>query len=148
MWVFGSRESGYYLRKFSWTKIVRHRMVAGAASPDDPALTTYWAERRRRSRSPLDTAVRHLLYRQRGRCPLCLGLLLHADREPQSPHEWEQWLTATRTAIRKYAIASLAGPGRADEHAARHLVHAHCRRRLGNGKNPTLLPSREPWGLA
>ncbi|MGW7362479.1 group II intron reverse transcriptase/maturase [Streptomyces sp. NPDC054841] len=148
MWVFGSRESGYYLRKFSWTKIVRHRMVAGAASPDDPALTTYWAERRRRSRSPLDTAVRHLLYRQRGRCPLCLGLLLHADREPQSPHEWEQWLTATRTAIRKYAIASLAGPGRADEHAAHHLVHTHCRRRLGNGKNPALLPSREPWGLA
>jgi RNA-directed DNA polymerase len=35
--VFGSRQTGFYLRKFAWTKIVRHRMVAGRASPDDPA---------------------------------------------------------------------------------------------------------------
>ena len=28
-WVFGSRDSGFYLRKFAWTPIVRHRMVAG-----------------------------------------------------------------------------------------------------------------------
>ena len=44
-WVFGSRETGFYLRKFAWTKIVRHRMVAGRASPDDPALTGYWDRR-------------------------------------------------------------------------------------------------------
>jgi hypothetical protein len=25
-----------------WTKIVRHSLVLGAASPDDPALTDYW----------------------------------------------------------------------------------------------------------
>ena len=42
-WVFGGRETGFYLRKFAWTKIVRHTMVAGRASPDDPALTGYWA---------------------------------------------------------------------------------------------------------
>lgn len=47
-WVFGDRESGYYLTKFSWTRIVRHQMVKGVASIDDPALTDYWAERRRR----------------------------------------------------------------------------------------------------
>jgi RNA-directed DNA polymerase len=35
-WVYGSRQTGFYLRKFAWTKIVRHRMVAGRASPDDP----------------------------------------------------------------------------------------------------------------
>ena len=35
-WVFGSRETGFYLRKFAWTKIVRHRMVAGRASPTIP----------------------------------------------------------------------------------------------------------------
>jgi RNA-directed DNA polymerase len=40
-WVFGSRQTGFYLRKFAWTKIVRHRMVAGRASPDDPAWTGY-----------------------------------------------------------------------------------------------------------
>ncbi|WP_305039712.1 group II intron maturase-specific domain-containing protein, partial [Frankia sp. CiP3] len=28
-WIFGSRDTGFYLRKFAWTPIVRHRMVAG-----------------------------------------------------------------------------------------------------------------------
>ena len=109
-WVLGSRETGFYLRKFAWTKIVRHRMVAGRASPDDPALTGYWQQRRRRDRLPVDPATWHLLRRQRGRCPLCRGLLLHADRQPQSPEEWQQWHTATRKAIRKHAIDQRDGP--------------------------------------
>jgi RNA-directed DNA polymerase len=58
-WVLGSRETGFYLRKFAWTKIVRHRMVAGRASPDDPALTGYWQQRRRRDRLPVDPATWH-----------------------------------------------------------------------------------------
>jgi hypothetical protein len=33
--VFGDRANGTYLPKFSWTEIVRHVMVKGAASPDD-----------------------------------------------------------------------------------------------------------------
>src|SRR6266545_8367516 len=37
-WVFGDRDSGAYLHKFAWTKIIRHQMVPGTASPDDPAL--------------------------------------------------------------------------------------------------------------
>lgn len=28
-WVFGDRDSGAYLLKFAWTKIVRHQMVKG-----------------------------------------------------------------------------------------------------------------------
>jgi RNA-directed DNA polymerase len=52
-WVFGDRPSGFYLRRFAWTRIVRHRVVAGTASPDDPALVDYWARRRRRGRPPL-----------------------------------------------------------------------------------------------
>jgi RNA-directed DNA polymerase len=40
-WVFGDRETGAYLLKFAWTKIVRHTMVKGWASPDDPAVTDY-----------------------------------------------------------------------------------------------------------
>ena len=105
-WVFGSRHTGFYLRKFAWTPIVRHRMVAGTASPDDPSLTDYWAQRRRRSQPPLGTATLRLLRAQHGRCPLCRGLLLHADHEPQTPREWEQWLTATRKAIRKHAVTA------------------------------------------
>ena len=49
-WVFGHRESGGHLVKFSWTSIDRHVMVKGGASPDDPALADYWANRRRRSK--------------------------------------------------------------------------------------------------
>ncbi|MFI0418149.1 group II intron maturase-specific domain-containing protein [Spongiactinospora sp. 9N601] len=147
-WVFGSRETGFYLRKFAWTKIVRHRMVAGRSCPDDPALTGYWTERRRRARAPVDAATWRLLRQQGGRCPLCRGLLLHADREPQSPTEWQQWLTATRTAIRKQAIAAAVELGNPDEHAATGLIHAHCRRRLGDGTNPALPPGLVPTGLA
>ena len=55
-WVFGDRDSGAYLLKFAWTKITRHTLVKGWASPDDPALTSYWAARRRRGRPPLDRA--------------------------------------------------------------------------------------------
>jgi RNA-directed DNA polymerase len=147
-WVFGSRETGFYLRKFAWTKIVRHRMVAGRASPDDPALTGYWDQRRRRTRLPVDPATWHLLRRQHGRCPLCRGLLLHTDHPPQDPGEWQQWHTATRKAIRKHAITSVTGLGTPDERAAHHLIHAHCRRRIDSGTNPALLPGSEPPGLA
>jgi hypothetical protein len=35
-WVFGDRDSGAYLVRFSWTAIERHVPVKGAASPDDP----------------------------------------------------------------------------------------------------------------
>ena len=143
-WVLGSRETGYYLRKFAWTKIVRHRMVAGRASPDDPALTGYWQQRRRRDRLPVDPATWHLLRRQRGRCPLCRGLLLHADRQPQSPEEWQQWHTVTRKAIRKHAIDSVTDLGTPDGRVAYHLIHAHCRRRIGSGTSPALLPGPQP----
>jgi len=88
-WVFGDRDSGAYLLKFSWTKITRHTLVKGWASPDDPALTSYWAARRRRGRPPLDPPRLRLLQQQRGRCPLCGQLLLHADQEPHHPDDWE-----------------------------------------------------------
>ena len=52
-WVFGDRESGAYLTKFAWTKIVRHQMVPGRASVDDPALSEYWAARRSKRKPPL-----------------------------------------------------------------------------------------------
>jgi RNA-directed DNA polymerase len=147
-WVFGSRETGFYLRKFAWTKIVRHTMVAGRASPDDPALTGYWDQRRRRARLPVDPATWHLLRRQRGRCPQCRGLLLDADHPPQDPGEWEQWHTATRKAIRKHAITSVLDLGTPDERAAHHLIHAYCLRRIGKGTSPALLPGPKPPGLA
>lgn len=142
-WVFGDRESGAYLVKFAWTKITRHTLVKGWASPDDPALTGYWAARRRRGTPPLDRARLRLLQRQRGRCPLCGDLLLHADAEPQHPDDWSLWITATSKAIRHHAITIDAGPGTPHERVAFRLIHTHCRRRLpdGTGGAPALLHS-------
>ncbi|MGH3468688.1 MAG: group II intron reverse transcriptase/maturase [Thermocrispum sp.] len=126
-WVFGDRDSGAYLRKHAWTRIVRHQMVPGTASPDDPDLTEYWAERRRRNTPPLDGISLRLLKKQRGRCPRCGGLLLLADHEPQTPREWEQWLGVIRKAARKHAITAEPDQGIPDEVAALQLVHTHCR---------------------
>ena len=145
-WVFGDRDSGRYLVKFSWTPIVRHRLVAGGASPDDPALARYWAARRRRGRPPLGPFLLRLIQSQKGRCPGCDGLLLHADREPQSPEEWEQRLKGLRKAIRRTAVAVPGGPP--DENA-RCLMHTSCakRRNAAHAASPPQLPP-EPSGLA
>ena len=125
-WVFGDRDSGAYLPKFAWTKIVRHAMVAGAASPDDPALADYWAQRRRKQAPPpLSAPVRHLLGVQQGRCTACGGLLLHADHHPHSPQQWAQWVRVTLVAIRKQHIAATTNGGSDD----RRLIHSFCRRR-------------------
>ena len=139
-WVFGDRDSGAYLPKFAWTKIVRHAMVTGTASPDDPALAAYWLQRRRKQPPPpLSAPVRHLLGIQQGRCAACGGMLLHADQHPQSPHEWEQWVRVTLTAVRKQRIAAVTH-GRTDEPC---LIHAFCRHRnqTGGAEGPAILPA-------
>jgi RNA-directed DNA polymerase len=147
-WVFGDRDSGAYLLRFAWTKIVRHQMVRGTSSPDDPALASYWADRRRRGiPRPIDTATLRLLESQRGRCPLCGELLLDADRPPQSPREWEQWLTVTRKAMTHHALT--AEPGAAPDEAKLRLLHARCHRQHAGKRNrPALLPASAPSGLA
>jgi RNA-directed DNA polymerase len=139
-WVFGDRDSGRYLVKFSWTPIVRHRLVAGGASPDDPALAAYWDTRRRRGRPPLGPFFQRLLQSQNGRCPGCGSLLLHADQQPQSPEEWERWLKGLRKAIRRKAVTAPGG-GPPDENA-RCLMHASCvkRRNAARAACPQQLP--------
>ena len=147
-WVFGDRRSGAYLRKFSWTRIVRHQMVKGTSSPDDPALADYWTGRRRKGPSPpMDTTDRRLLTAQNGRCPLCGGFLLDADHEPQNPQQWEQWLTDTRKATAKHRLVAHGMP---DMTSKLRLIHAHCQRRRqpDTGKEPVPLPAIGPSGLA
>jgi RNA-directed DNA polymerase len=139
-WVFGDRNSGAYMHKFAWTNIVRHQMVKGAASPDDPVLAEYWAERRRKAPLPIDKTSRWLLTAQDGQCPLCRDALLPDGDRPQTPREWERWLATTRKTITK---AVNRADDTTDEHEPR-LIHAHCR--VGN--RPALLPARAPKGLA
>jgi RNA-directed DNA polymerase len=126
-WVFGDTASGAYLVKFSWTGIVRHILVKGGASVDDPNLTEYWAARRRRAKPPLDDYMLRLLAKQAGRCPLCGNELLSAE-QPQSPTEWERWWLQI---IRKAIIADyLVVNGRSGSSDGGHtrLIHAACRR--------------------
>ena len=147
-WVFGDRDSGAYLAKFAWTKIVRHTLVKGRSSPDDPALAQYWVDRRRKGPPlPMSRASLHLLFAQRWLCPVCRGLLLHADRPPQSPQEWEQWLAATRKAIAK-SYLTVREDGTPDDTTIR-LIHAQCQRRpIDYGTGTALLPTCEPSRLA
>ena len=147
-WVFGDRagtnERGGvpHLVKFSWTDIVRHQMVKGAASPDDPDLTDYWAKRRRRVKPPLDSYNLRLLTRQDGRCPLCGDHLLTPDQPPQSPREWERWwLSLTRKAI---AVEHLTHQDRHGTPGSKRtrLIHASCR--SGRTTRPRGKPARQP----
>jgi len=138
-WVFGDRNSGAHMQKFAWTRIIRHQLVKGAASPDDPALTDYWTTRRRKAPPPpIGKTNLRLFEQQDRRCPLCGGLLLHADEQPQSPREWEHWLAATRKTIIK---VNTREDGTPDETKPR-LIHADChhRRNATGGDGPTLLP--------
>jgi RNA-directed DNA polymerase len=129
-WVFGDATSGIYLAKPSWTGIVRHTTVKGAASPDDPALAEYWANRRRRLKPPLDSYTLRLLTKQDGRCPLCQGPILSADQPPQSPHEWERWWQhIVRRAINADYLTHHGRPNSPDGDQTR-LVHAACQREL------------------
>jgi RNA-directed DNA polymerase len=100
------------------------------------ASPSYWADRRRRHKPLLDNGTLRLIREQKGRCPLCGDYLLHADREPNSPHEWEQWLTATRKAITKHNLVAHGWKGTTDEF---RLVHVSCyRRATGAHRDPAL----------
>jgi RNA-directed DNA polymerase len=129
-WVFGDRDGGAYLVKFSWTGIERHVPVKGAASPDDPALAAYWAERRKKVKPPLDGGTARLLTRQAGLCPLCGERLLDADQPPQSPAQWERWWQqVTRKTIAASYLVHDRRPGSPDD-ARISLIHASCYREL------------------
>jgi RNA-directed DNA polymerase len=140
-WVFGDRDSGAYLVKFSWTAITRHVPVKGAASPDDPGLAEYWAERRKKLKPPLDRYTLSLLARQAGRCPICGDPLLSADQPPQSPDQWERWwLQVARKAIAASYLTCHGRPGFRDDQI--RLVHASCERALQarQHRNPVRQP--------
>ncbi|MFF2007174.1 group II intron maturase-specific domain-containing protein [Kitasatospora sp. NPDC058201] len=148
-WVFGDRETGAHLRKFSWTKIVRHQMVAGTSSPGDPALTEYWAKRRRKGTPPpLDAFGLRQLTLQDGRCPLCREFLLDADHQAQSPPEWEQWMAVLRRAMTKQYI--VISPEQGKSNVVLRLVHTacHCRRSAEIATGPAPLHASDPSGLA
>src|SRR6202011_1006937 len=96
-WVFGDRQSGAYMHKFAWTRILRHWTVKHGASLDDPTLGDYWAWRRHKALLPINKTTQELTNSQEGRCAICGGAMFPVENRPQTPREWEKWL-ATRNA--------------------------------------------------
>jgi RNA-directed DNA polymerase len=128
-WVFGAPGTNAYVVKFAWTDIVRHIPVKGGASPDDPDLTEYWANRRRKVKPPLDNYTLRLLTRQDARCPLCGDNLLLAEQPPESPEHWERWwLHLARKAISADYMVHHGRLGPQPDKDQTRLVHASCQR--------------------
>jgi RNA-directed DNA polymerase len=96
-WVFGEKHTGRYLLKCKWFKIVRHRLVRGTASPDDPRLRGEWQERRREESRYLRRSDVKLAYAQDGRCPVCgmdlmNGAALHCHhRQAKADGGWDAY---------------------------------------------------------
>jgi len=137
-WVFGDRRSGAFMHRFAWTNIVRHQMVSGAASPDDPALTEYWARRRSKSTLPVNRTAQRLYRAQDGRCAICKVMLVPVEDRPQTPHEWEHWLATTRKTLN--VIWDHGTPDTAEP----RLKHVHCH----TSRDTALQPAKQPSGLA
>jgi RNA-directed DNA polymerase len=106
-WVFGDKRSGAYLLKFRWLKIVRHAMVRGTASPDDPDLREYWWERRKVNIRHLTAGDVELANDQDWVCRLC-GMDLINGEELHRHHK------APRAA------------GGSELRSNRELVHLYC----------------------
>lgn len=140
MWVFGNRLNGAYLPKFSWTGIVRHQIVRGGASFDDPSLAQYWRDRRhRKAPPPMDKTSLNLAFRQKGVCPLCKqALIAGAEYEPDSPREWINWFSASRKMLHKHHLTYRRNGG-TDERNNLRLVHSECHRQhhAGDGIRAT-----------
>lgn len=147
-WVFGDRDTGAYLYKFTWTRIDRHVIVKGRNSPDDPDLTSYWANRRRkRIPETVDRTSQSLAARQKGICPLCAQPLIpDTQRQPDHPDEWTTWFTATTKPLHKHRFDNHQ-PGGPNTRTNLRLTHAECHRQ-NQAMTPThantITPTRPP----
>jgi RNA-directed DNA polymerase len=129
-WVFGDRDTGIYLPKFAWTKIVRHVPVKGTASVHDPVLIDYWETRRRKKTPPpMDKTSIYLAYKQKGLCPLCeQALIVGAEYEPEEPRQWIDWFAAQTKALHKHHLFVYRRDGGSDDRTNLRLVHSECHR--------------------
>jgi RNA-directed DNA polymerase len=106
-WVFGDRHSGRCLLKFAWFKIVRHVLVRGTASPDDPELRGYWWDRRKVNIHHLSASDVRLAEAQDWCCPVC-GMHLMNGEELHRHHKQPR------------------SRGGSDAGSNRELVHLYC----------------------
>ena len=106
-WVFGDKHTGAYLLKFRWFKIVRHPLVRGQSSPDDPGLRDYWWARRKINFRCLSASDVRLAEHQDWRCPVC-GMDLINGEELHRHHKRPRCM------------------GGSDARGNREIVHLYC----------------------
>jgi RNA-directed DNA polymerase len=106
-WVFGDKHTGQYLLKFRWFGIVRHELVRGRASPDDPALREYWWQRRKVNLHHLSDSDVRIAEAQDWLCPLC-GMILLNGEELHRHHKQPKVM------------------GGSDAYSNRELLHLYC----------------------
>jgi len=112
--TFGDKQTGAYLLKFSWFPVVRHTLVKGRASPDDPCLKDYWTKRQAAKAGDLTFSKQKLSNRQKGRCPQCFESLFN-DEELQIHHRIT-WSEASKPSYDNLV-----------------LVHAFCHQQIHAG---------------
>jgi RNA-directed DNA polymerase len=119
-WVFGDKHSSQHLQKFSWFRIVRHELVRGRSSPDDPDLRDYWWERQKVNAKHLSAGDLDMANDQGWVCRLC-GMDLINGEELHRHHQVPR------------------ARGGSDGCGNRELVHLYChqqetKRQFGGGK--------------
>lgn len=78
-WVFGNKQTGTHLLKFSWFKIERHILVKGTSSPDNPELRQYWEKKGKEKSSCLIPSYQKIAKRQDYKCPVCNESLFNGE---------------------------------------------------------------------
>jgi RNA-directed DNA polymerase len=78
-WVFGNKQTGRHLLKFSWFKIERHILVKGKSSPDDPALKEYWKQRNLAKAKNHAKSIQKIAQKQGCVCPVCGDSLFNGE---------------------------------------------------------------------
>ncbi|MFJ3254766.1 group II intron reverse transcriptase/maturase [Streptomyces sp. NPDC093108] len=140
-WVFGSETK--HLPKFSWTEIVRHVMVKGDASRDDPTLDSYWKNRARKRMPSIESKrILTLAARQKGLCTRCgQDLIEGAGYDPDDVNDWAKWFTACHRGIHVHHL-TYRSRGGSDHLGNLEVIHTLCHRQLHAGdRKRTTAPS-------
>jgi RNA-directed DNA polymerase len=109
-----------YLYRVATTPITRHIKVKGTASPDDPVLQEYWAQRRTkygRTYFARGSKLYQVAERQHWACPICKQHLFSGESQNIHTHHVQE-----------------VAKGGTNEETNLQLVHATCHRQI-HGRN-------------
>ena len=118
-WVFGDKHSGSHLVKFNWHNIVRHTLVKGKSSIDDPTLKEYWKKREEAKAKELLPSTQKIAKKQGFNCEICGCSLFNGEE------------------IHKHHIVPRHQGGK-DTYSNLRLVHLFCHQQIHSKTQGTL----------